>query len=71
MSHEEWPSDQELQSISRMARESSDFFDGLARMLRPQESHPRSEQSAAAPSVEQAETKAPRRAAGGKRSANR
>ena len=49
MSHERWPSDQEVDSISRMARESSDFFESLAKVLRPEDRHARADQSAAAP----------------------
>jgi hypothetical protein len=53
MSNDEGPSDQEIESILRWARESSDFFSGLARALRPQESQARSDEPPAAESVEQ------------------
>ena len=53
MSEDKRPSDQEVESISRMARESSDFFEGLATALRPQESRTLSDKWLAAKSVEQ------------------
>lgn len=38
MCHYIRPSDREVENISRMSRESSDFYEGLAKALRPQES---------------------------------
>lgn len=37
MSYDKRPSDREIESISRMARESSGFLQGLAHALRPRE----------------------------------
>ena len=53
MSDDKRPSDQEMESLLRMARESSDFYEGLAMSLRPQESQAPSSKSPAAQSVEQ------------------
>ena len=51
MSDDKWPSDQEIEIIYRMARETSDFFAGLATALEPRESHTPSDKSPAAESV--------------------
>jgi len=53
MSEDKRPSDQEIESLLRMARESSDFYEGLALALRPHESQTPSDKSPAAKSVEQ------------------
>ena len=53
MSEDKRPSDQEVESLLRMARESSDFYEGLATALRPHESHAPSDKSPAAESVVQ------------------
>lgn len=53
MSDDKRPSDQEIESLLRMARESSDFYEGLAKSLGPQESQAPSSKSPAAESVEQ------------------
>ena len=53
MSDDRRPLDQEIETVSRMARESSDFFEGLAAALRPHESQTPSDKSQAAKSVEQ------------------
>ena len=53
MSEDKRSPDQEIENISRMARESSDFFEGLALALRPQESQAASDKPPAAKSVEQ------------------
>ena len=51
MSDDKRPSDHEIEVISRMARESSGFFGGLATALRPQESQKPSDKSQEAKSV--------------------
>jgi hypothetical protein len=53
MSDDKRPLDQEMESISRMARESSDLYEGLAVSLGPQESQARSDKPPATESVEQ------------------
>ena len=53
MSEDKRSPDQEIETISRMARESSDFFEGLALALRPHESQAPSDKSPAAKSVEE------------------
>ena len=55
MSEDTRPLDQEIESLLRMARESSDFYEGLATALRPQESQTPSDKSQAAKSVKQSE----------------
>ena len=53
MSEDRRPLDQEFESLFRMARETSEFYEGLATALRPQESQTPSDKSPAAESVEQ------------------
>jgi hypothetical protein len=53
MSDEIRPSDQEIDIISRMCRETADFFSGLAMALGPQESRTLSDKSLQATAVEQ------------------
>ena len=55
MSEDRGPLYQEFESLSRMDRETSDFFEGLATALRPHESQTPSDKSPAAESVEQNE----------------
>ena len=52
MSDDKQPLDQEIESLLRMARESSDFYQGLAMSLGPQESQKPSDKSPAAKSGE-------------------
>jgi len=53
MSQDRRPLDQEIESLSRMVRESSDFYEGLAASLRLLESQEPSDTPQAAKSVGQ------------------
>ena len=53
MSEDTRPLDQEIEALYRMARESSDFYKGLAIALRPQESQAPFNKTRAAHSVKQ------------------
>ena len=53
MSDDIRPSDQEIDIISRMCRETADFFGDLAKALDPQESRTLSDKSLQATAVEQ------------------
>jgi hypothetical protein len=58
MSHEEWPSDQKIESISRMARQSSDFSRSGESADAPR-APPALRPIASGPGRQQADTKVP------------